>query len=72
MPHANVRSPSGLCCCSFQGKLRVYARGDTGDIVGAIAILVRLPSDDPQVYRTASSVPVDVGHFPPRDSGFIT
>jgi hypothetical protein len=39
------------------------ARGDTGYTFGAMAILVRLPSDGPQVYRSARSVPVDAGRW---------
>jgi hypothetical protein len=54
----NVEWPFKARCCLFQGKLRVYARGDTGYTFGAIAILVRLPSDGPQVYRSARSVPL--------------
>jgi hypothetical protein len=55
----NLMAPC-CCWCLFQGKLSVYARGDTGYTFGAIAILVRLPSDGPHVYRSARSVPVDV------------
>jgi hypothetical protein len=59
-----VKLDWGLLLLSW--KLRVYARGgDTGYTIGAIAILVRLPSDDPQVYRCARSVPVDASHLPP-------
>jgi hypothetical protein len=39
-----------LLLLSLSRELRVYARGDTGYTFGAIAILVRLPSDGPQVY----------------------
>jgi hypothetical protein len=54
---STIRTELTGCCCLFQGKLRVYARGDTGYTFGAIAILVRLPSGGPQVYRSARSVP---------------
>jgi hypothetical protein len=66
-----------MSCCPFSACVRTChpplgvtwaldARGDTGYAFGEIAILVRLPLDDPQVYyRSARSVPVDASHFPP-------